>query len=256
MWAYYRAHKRSMPWRETRDPYRILVSEIMLQQTQVSRVVIFYEHFLKTFPTLRSLARAPLSDILRVWQGLGYNRRARYLKLAAEEVVKTSRGILPREKKLLIALPGIGEATAGAILTYAHNTATPFIETNVRRVFIHHFFPRHKKVSDIKLMPLVEHALDKKNPREWYYALMDYGSFLAKTVPNPNRRSTHYVRQKPFAGSDREARGVILRLLLEKPGSEKLIGKRVGEERALRVLRALIHEGFIVKTNSQYALAG
>jgi A/G-specific adenine glycosylase len=191
---------------ENRDSYRILVSEIMLQQTQVERVLDKYKVFIRIFPDFSSLAVAPLADILKVWQGLGYNRRAVALQKIAISVMKESRGRLPVTREELLKLPGIGKYTASAILTFACNQPNIFIETNIRRVFIHFFFRDRENISDAEILPLIEMTLDAGNPREWYYALMDYGAMLKKTVENPNRKSSHYKKQAPFHGSNRQLR--------------------------------------------------
>src|SRR5665213_252944 len=222
IWQYYKKHGRSLiPWRKTRDPYKILVSELMLQQTQVSRVTPKYLAFIKKFPTFKSLAEASVPSVLEMWQGLGYNRRALYLKKTAEIVQEKYKGKLPHNLELLIELPGIGKNTAAAICAYSFNLPVVFIETNIRRIFIHFFFPNKKQVDDTEILKLVQKTLDQKNPREWYWALMDYGSFLKTQVENPNRKSKHYTKQSKFKGSDREIRGKILRILLK----EKIISK-------------------------------
>lgn len=243
---------RQFAWRETTDPYAILVSEIMLQQTQVSRVSVKFGEFLSAFPTITALAEAPTSKVLQVWQGMGYNRRALMLKRAATEVTEKYKGVMPRDPHLLIDLPGIGQSTAGGIMSYAYNIPFPFIETNIRRVFIHHFFPRSKKVDDKDILKLVEKLIDQKNPRRWYTALMDYGTHLAQTIPNPNARSKHYNRQKPFKGSDREVRGAILKILGEKKALATLVFPKVQIEKNLE---NLVKEGFIVKKRKSYVLA-
>ena len=212
--AYYRAHKRNFPWRETRNPYRILVSEVMLQQTQVARVLVKYPEFIGAFPTVQTLAKAPLAEVLRVWQGMGYNRRAKFLKQASKEIVERHNGKIPSTIAELLSLPGVGKSTAGGILAFAYNIPVAFIETNIRRVFIHHFFPKKKTVSDSDILPLVEATLNTANPREWYYALFDYGTHLAQMMPNPNRRSRHHAKQSVFEGSRRQIRGRVLRVLL------------------------------------------
>jgi len=186
----------------------------MLQQTQVERVAGYYPAFLKVFPSFRALAQAELREVLRVWQGLGYNRRALLLQRLAREVMQRHAGRLPVSAEELIKLPGIGNATAGALLAFAFNKPAVFIETNIRSVFLHHFYPRKKNVSDADLLPLVYSTLDTKNPRIWYWALMDYGVFLKKRHANPSRRSAHHVRQVPFEGSDRQLRGKLTKLLL------------------------------------------
>ncbi len=216
VWSHYQAHKRLLPWRETDRPYAILVSEIMLQQTQVTRVLNKYQPFLKQFPSFASLARAPQSSVLAAWQGLGYNRRALALQRTAAIVSSQWRGKLPQSAKDLCALPGIGTATAGAIRAFAWNLPSVFIETNIRRAYLHHFFPRSRSVPDTAIMPLIEATLDRKRPREWYWALMDYGSYLGTTLSaNPNIRSKHYTRQSAFQGSNRFLRGALLRLALK-----------------------------------------
>ncbi|HOF96277.1 MAG TPA: A/G-specific adenine glycosylase, partial [Methanoculleus sp.] len=212
--AHYRAHGRDLPWRQTTDPYRILVSEIMLQQTQVERVAVKYPEFIDRFPDFASLARAPQSDILLAWQGMGYNRRALALKRTAERVVDDYGGRLPADVETLATFPGIGRATAAAICAYAFNMPVAYIETNIRRVFIHFFFQDREDVRDDEILVLVEQTLDRENPREWYGALMDYGSILKKRTANPNRRSASYSRQSRFEGSDRQIRGRLLALVL------------------------------------------
>lgn len=214
IWEYYAKHKRSFPWRETTDPYQILVSEIMLQQTQTDRVVPKFTAFIAQFPNFSSLALAPLSQVLSLWSGLGYNRRALYLHKTAQQVIERFGGKLPESEKELLSLPGIGKYTAGAILAFVHNRRAIFIETNIRRVYIHFFFSDQEKVSDELLNPVIEQTLPNENYREWYYALMDYGVYLAKTHENPNRKSKHYTKQSKFEGSKRQLRGKILRIYL------------------------------------------
>ncbi len=219
--AHYRKTYRDMPWRRTRDPYRILVSEIMLQQTQVERVLKKYGEFIRTFPDLRTLARAPLSVVLRVWQGMGYNKRALALKRLAEIVFQEYGGRLPSESQELVRLPGIGPYSASAISTFAHNRPCLFIETNIRRVYIYFFFRERQQVRDTEIMPILEQTLVKKQPRDWYYALMDYGVKLGKEASNPNRQSAHYQKQSAFHGSTRQVRGLIMKTILASQGMTK-----------------------------------
>lgn len=255
IWSYYRRFGRCFPWRKTRDPYRILVSEIMLQQTQVARVKKKYPEFLRAFPTVRFLARAPLSKVLRAWQGMGYNRRAPFLKRSAETIVKKFGGKVPSGQAELEALPGIGHATASAIRAFAFNAPAVFIETNIRRVFIHFFFANKKKINDKEILLLVEKTLDRARPREWYSALMDYGAMLGEKGENPNRKSAHYVRQSVFRGSRRELRGKIMRILLEKKFfSAEAIFKALQDERTEGTLRALVREGLVRKRKSSFSL--
>jgi A/G-specific adenine glycosylase len=216
---FYVAYKRDLPWRTPTlqpdrsgaiDLYKVFLSEVMLQQTQVSRVIQKYHEFLEVFPTMLALSQSTLLDVLRVWQGLGYNRRGKYLWQAAKKLQATSckLHLTPAE---LDALPGIGPATAASIYCFTYNKPVVFIETNIRKVFLFHFFSERDEVGDDELIPFVRDAMDVENPREWYYALMDYGSYLSKIVPNPNRKSKQYVRQTKFEGSDRQIRGRLLR---------------------------------------------
>ena len=248
IYSYYRQHARSFPWRETRDPYCVLVSEIMLQQTQTGRVMEKYEAFLSRFPDFAALAKTDLNSVLQAWQGLGYNRRAVSLKETAVRVIEEHDGILPKDLNELMKLPGIGPSTAGAILAFAYGIPVAFIETNIRRVFIHFFFSEREDVKDSEILPLVEQTLDRENPRDWYYALMDYGAMLKTKLPNPNRRSAHYTRQAPFEGSNRQIRGMILKMLLSLgPLREgELIGKLNREPSRVRtILHEMQREGFI-----------
>ncbi|MBP7737983.1 MAG: A/G-specific adenine glycosylase [Spirochaetes bacterium] len=218
IYGYYRKHRRDFPWRRTDDPYHILVSEIMLQQTQVARVSEKFVEFVGSFPTVEALAAAPLARVLAAWQGMGYNRRARYLHELASAMVSGHGGAVPDDPAALAKLPGIGRATAASICAFAFNRPTVFIETNIRAVFIHFFFHGKRKVSDGDILPLAEAALDRKDPHHWYSALMDYGAMLKRRHPNPSRKSAHHQRQKPFEGSRRQLRGMVLRALLEHPG--------------------------------------
>jgi A/G-specific DNA glycosylase len=218
--TYYQAHGRDLPWRHTRDPYRILVSETMLQQTQVPRVLVKYEEFLAAFPDIGALAAAPLEAVLRAWQGLGYHRRALSLQKTAAIVATEHDGELPRSVPDLVRLPGVGPATAGAVAAFAYGAAHPFIETNIRAVYLHCFFPDRSDVTDREILPLVEATLDHIDPRSWYYALMDYGVMLKRAFPNPSRRSRHHTRQSLFLGSRRQLRAQVLRVLLDQAGDE------------------------------------
>lgn len=248
VYRHYRENARDLPWRTTQDPYCILVSEIMLQQTQVQRVMLKYDQFIKAFPDFRTLADAHLRDLLALWKGLGYNRRALSLQRIAVRVVGEFGGTLPDSETVLKTLPGIGPATAGALVAFAYHRPTVFVETNIRRVFLHFFFPEQEGVRDRDLMPLIERTLDRDHVRIWYYALMDYGAMLKRETRNPNRRSAHYQRQAPFHNSDREIRGMILKAMLDNPMlSEKELVKAVKRPavRVRQMLGRLIQEGFI-----------
>ncbi len=255
IWAHYKQNKRNLPWRKTRDPYKILVSEIMLQQTQSHRVEPKYKSFLEQFPTVEVLAKAKLQDVLKEWQGLGYNRRALYLKKCAEAIVAEHGGKFPKDLNALIALSGIGKATAGDILAFAWNIPTVFIETNIRSVFIHFFFADKEQVTDTDILPLVEKTLDIKDPRQWYWALFDYGVLLKKTI-NPNRKSAHYGKQTKFVGSLRQKRAIILRLILEKPRTQKEIEKalKYDVEVVIKILSGLEKDGLIKNTRGRFSI--
>lgn len=245
---YYLRGKRPMPWRDEITPYHVVVSEIMLQQTQVPRVIERFPAFISRFPDFQTLRDASLADVLAAWQGLGYNRRAKYLHAIAGMVMDRWEGLLPEDPDLLITLPGIGAATAGSIAAFAFNAPVVFIETNIRRVFIHHYFPPGVSVTDASILPIVRQTLDQENPREWYYALMDYGTWLAGRVENPNRRSRHYTRQSAFEGSDRQIRGIILKRLIadtQLPLSDIIAIPGYEPTRVARILSALITEGMV-----------
>lgn len=216
IYTYYRENGRDLPWRRTYDPYHILVSEIMLQQTQVNRVLDKYKEFIHLFPHINILAEANLIQVLKVWQGLGYNRRARNLWLCAQKVAEYHSGMLPESREKLLTLPGVGQATAGAVMAFAYNKPVVFIETNIRTVFLHFFFNHDSMVPDKVIMPLIGETVDKENPRLWYYALMDYGVYLKKKYPELNKKSMHYKKQSAFRGSRREVRSMIIRQLLSK----------------------------------------
>lgn len=265
--TWYKKNRRDLPWRRTNDLYRILLSEVMLQQTQVSRVLIKYEEFLHAFPNMEDLARAPLRSILTVWRGMGYNRRALYLKQTAARLTKQLTA--PKQNTPQTAthtaasiaegrFPGIGPNTAASICAFAFNRPTIFIETNIRTVFLHHFFPRAKNVPDKQLLPLIAAALDKKNPREWYYALMDYGAMLKKTIGNPSRRSKHYATQSRFEGSARQLRGRIVKLLTQRthlPLTAIATTLKKSPAALTPILASLARDGLIKKKNNLYAIS-
>lgn len=258
IYQHYQEHGRKFPWRMTQNPYHILVSEIMLQQTQVQRIMGKYEPFIKLFPDFSSLARAPLRTVFREWQGLGYNRRAIALKQIAQRVTEEFHGSLPSSVETLITFPGIGRATASSISAFAFHKPAVFIETNIRRVFIHNFFHDKTHIRDAEILPLVEKTIDASNPREWYYALMDYGVMLKQKYENPNRRSAHYQKQSPFQGSNRQVRGKILKALAnESYISECEIAQKlqIDQEKLKNNLAQLVKEGFIKSKEKRFTLA-
>lgn len=220
----------------------------MLQQTQVTRVAPKYAEFIEEFPDLESLAKAPLERVLRRWQGLGYNRRALALKRLAEQVAAEHRGHIPRDLGSLLKLPGVGPATAAAVAAFAFGDAHPFLETNIRAAYLHHFFADRDKVDDAELLPLVSATLDRADPRTWYYALMDYGAELKRREGNPSRRSRHHAKQSPFEGSRRQVRARALKAILDCPGLDaRGIADSVGVavQDLEPVLAELTDEGFL-----------
>lgn len=256
--AHYRKEGRhTLPWRKTQDAYRILVSEIMLQQTQVERVLPFYQAFLKEFPTVEALAQAPLSRVLIRWQGLGYNRRAKMLHEAAKIIVRTHTGRMPKTVIELEALPGVGHYTARAVAAFAYNADSIFVETNLRTAIIHHFFPNEEQVRDEEVLSVLERVFRKGTAREWYSALMDYGAFLKRSGVRINAKSKTYTKQSTFSGSEREVRGAILKALVNGKVSESFLFGMLGVERSDQVrtqLAKLTSEGLIEKTRRAYQL--
>lgn len=254
---YYRKKGRTFPWRKTRVPYAILVSEVMLQQTQAERVVPFFRAWMKRFPTVQALAKAPLKEVLLAWQGLGYNRRALHLKRAAAIIMEEFKGAIPKDAEKLKDLPGIGPYTAGAIAAFAWNSPVAFVETNIRSVYLHFFFRGGREVQDGEILELVRATLPHKTSvREWYNALMDYGAMLKKTVGNPNARSAGYAKQSMFKGSRRELRGDILRRAARK---EIVSASDFGAFRpkfpVADILVDLVAEGFLEKKGERFNLA-
>jgi A/G-specific adenine glycosylase len=260
VWNYWKENGRhDLPWRKTNDPYRILVSEVMLQQTQVPRVIEKYEEFLKAFPNVRALAKAPLSDVLKIWSGLGYNRRAKYLHDAAKQVVAKQGGKVPRDFAALRALPGVGPYTASAVRVFAFNEPDILIETNIRTAYIHHFFKTRTSdvlVSDGRVHELANRASEGKDPREWHWALMDYGSHLKRSGIRNNHRSAHYTKQSKFDGSLRQVRGSILRELHACSRTEEEFTRlSLGKVKLKKALAGLVRDGLIKKEKGKWRIA-
>jgi A/G-specific adenine glycosylase len=256
--ARYRRHGRDLPWRRTRDPWRILVSEVMLQQTQVPRVRERYGDFLAAFPDPRSLAEAPLGKALALWNGLGYNRRCLGLHRAAKAIVGRFAGRVPRSVEDLESLPGVGPYTARAVAAFAFDAPVVLLETNIRRTFIHWFFPGRTAVHDREILPLVERTMDRHRPADWYNALMDYGWWLAGRVVNPNRRSAHHVRQERFEGSRRQLRGRALAILVDGRARRiRTLARELGieESRLAPIVHGLAAEGFLLGSRGSYRVS-
>lgn len=257
VYEHFESHGRDFPWRHTTDPYRTLVSEVMLQQTQTHRVVPKYEAFIQRFPDAAALAAAPAEAVLNVWQGLGYNRRAMALQAAARAVNAVHGGAVPSAYEALLALPGVGPYTASAVRAFAFNLPDAFIETNIRTAFLHDFFPGRERVTDAEVLPLVTETVDRDSPRRWYQALMDYGAML-KESDNASRRSAHHRPQSRFEGSRRQARGIILRSLLRgSPATrDELAGRVAGwDERFDDALATLERDGLVSRRDGGFTAA-
>lgn len=260
LWDFYASHARhTLPWRQaesdgTYSPYKILVSELMLQQTQVARVIPKFNEFLIKFPDFAALATAPLGEVLKAWSGLGYNRRAKFLWQAAQMVQQEWGGVCPTTQQELVKLPGVGQNTAGAILAYAFNAPVIFIETNVRTVYIHHFFQDQTDVPDAAIHELVTATLDTEHPREFYWALMDYGAHLKQTVGNVSRHSKGYVKQSKFAGSRRQVRGQILRSLAAGEATGQELQDSIADDRVSEVLQELLREQLVQHQQGVWSL--
>lgn len=287
VWKYWKEQGRhDLPWRKTTDPYKILVSEVMLQQTQVERVIPHYRSFLERFPTVRALAEAPLSEVLISWQGLGYNRRAKMLHEAAkciltQQPVSTAQKntrlnlVFPENASELEKLPGIGPYTAGAVVAFAYNHDGIFVETNIRTVITHHFFSTQQLgktvsqntiiydsildlVDDRDIRKVLEKVYPQGRAREWYAALMDYGAHLKRSGVRINAKAKDYKKQSAFRGSGREVRGAIVRALSGTSQTESALTKLFPKERASQMeeqIEKLAKEGIIVKKGATYSLA-
>lgn len=250
IWDFYEKNRRDFPWRYVENSYYVLLSEVMLQQTQTFRVESKFIQFINKFPSINSLAQASWPDVLLAWQGLGYNSRAKRLHLTAQKIMAEFNGVVPTCPEILITMPGIGPYTASSICAFAFNKPTVFVETNIRAVYIYHFFPGKEKIGDQQILPLVKETLDISDPRSWYYALMDYGVYLKKHASNPTKRSKHYAKQSKFDGSDRQIRSMILRKLLEVKSidTDELI-KSIDREpaRVYRIVEQLLNENLITE---------
>ena len=256
---------RDLPWRNTRDPYEIWISEVMLQQTQVHCVLGRWEHFMERFPTIDALASAASVDVVEEWQGMGYNRRALALLKAAQICSEKYHGKMPDTYEELLALPGIGPSTAAGICTFSSDTPVLYIETNVRAVILHHFFTGEEKVSDKRIRMIAQQVCPSTEVRAWYYALLDYGAYLKKHTVNPTRRAQAYTKQSAFEGSRRQKRAWIVREVMARPGisadqlldslnkNEKKAGRETVEVQEFEnIMQALLKEGFFTESNKKF----
>jgi A/G-specific adenine glycosylase len=247
---FYTQNRRSFPWRDTSNPYAILVSEIMLQQTQTHRVVPKYLNWLDAFPNVNTLAKATLAEVLSAWSGLGYNRRGKYLWESAKQINQQFKGKVPETYKELRALPGVGEYTANAILAFAFNQPTIVLETNIRTALLHHFFSdSEQKVSDTQLKEVLSKVVDKKDPRNWYYALMDYGAWLKSEGYDYFHKQKQHTKQKSFKGSERFVRGYLLReaLKFDELKIKEITLPGFSQEQIQKVADDLVQEDLLTK---------
>ncbi len=275
--SWYKKNRRDLPWRNTKNPYRILVSEVMLQQTQVARVLPKYKEFLLAFPTFQALAKTSNKKLLKVWAGLGYWKRVLNLKATAKTLafLQTRRapsadGVKRKEKtefeqklsdpKFLETLPGIGPYTARALACFAFGNTEAFLDTNIRRVYLHFFFPRRKNISDTEILPIAQRAVWKKNPREWHYALFNYGATVLKDK-KINKRSKHYTKQSRFEGSSRSFRTKVMRFLLDQQNQtattsriKRFLKEAQSPYDTEKILTSLKKDGLIKKKRNSYSL--
>lgn len=255
---------RDFAWRRTQDPYEVLVSEVMLQQTQTQRVIRYFERWIEKFPTFDALASAAKVDVLEAWQGLGYNRRCLALYACAQEVSEKYHGVCPSDENELISLPGIGPATAAGVRAFAFNEPSAYLETNVRAVVLHELWPQEEGVNDKSVLAAVQAAAAEiaqrgVDARIWNYALLDYGAWLKKVFPNPSRRSKHHTKQTAFEGSRRQKRAALLRQVFDEPNNTSKHYAQVCKydlDITEDVLDSLVKEGFVcLEENGTYSIA-
>jgi A/G-specific adenine glycosylase len=250
--SFYKKNGRMLPWRETTDPYKILLSELMLQQTQVNRVIRYYESWIARWPTIHALASASRVEVLQAWMGLGYNTRAMNLHKAARKIVTQFDSDVLEAMRQYKEIPGVGRYTSQAVQIFATNADLVTVDTNIRRIFIKEFH-LPETVSDKELWMLAERCLPNGRSREWHNALMDYGA-LHLTAQKTGIKSK--TRQSRFEGSDRQLRARIIRILLQNDESLMNISRILNVERTWlqRILEKLISEDIILKKNNRYYL--
>ncbi len=262
--TWYKKNRRDLPWRHTKDPYKILVSEIMLQQTQVSRVIPKYQEFLKAFPSMKALAKTRKARLFSVWAGLGYWRRALHLQQTAKLLLLRQGEQFPRDPKELGKLPGIGQYTARAVSCFAFNTTEAFLDTNIRQVYLYFFFSKKRNVSDKEILKIAQKAVRKDNAREWHYALFDYGAMALKNK-GINKQSKHYHTQSKFKGSFRSLRTKAVRFLLSQPRSKtakraflQFVAQEIKKSKApykpREITSALLRDHILEESRDYYSL--
>jgi A/G-specific adenine glycosylase len=270
--AHYRRTARDLPWRRTHEPYAVLVSEVMLQQTQAARVTPAFDRFVRRFPTLEALAGAPLGAVLREWSGLGYNRRARDL----HRIARRSPKGLPRTVAELDALPGIGAYTAGAIACFAFGQRVPFADTNIQRVLGRFFLGRPG--TNREAVALDAAAMPRRSADLWHHALMDLGATICRPVPRcpecPLNGDCEYargpagtaagaaavrhhdraLRPAAFKDTDRRIRGAIVKALTQADLTMRALENEIGDERVGRLTEGLIADGLVERAGRRYRL--
>lgn len=237
---WWKLNKRDLPWRHTNDPYKILVSEIMLQQTNVSRVLPKYKEFLKKFPHIRVLQKAVVSDVLRVWKRMGYNRRALYLKKAV------ASGKIPETEKELMKLPGVGKYTARAICVFAYKRDIAAVDTNIRQIITHFLF-NDKPQKESIIQDVADQLLPIGKSWEWHQALMDYG---ALEMPKLKVKKIKKSGGIPFKETNRYFRGKIIDVLREGPVDEDILL----DTYSASVIGGLIKDGLIERKSGMFQL--
>ncbi len=252
VFSFYQKNKRDLPWRKTTDPYKILLSELMLQQTQVNRVILYYEKWITRWPDIHALASASLAEVLQAWMGLGYNTRAINLHKAARKIVTEFDNDVLEAMKQYKEIPGVGRYTLQAVQIFSTNADLVTVDTNIRRIFIKEFnLP--EKVSDKELWKLAEKCLPIGKSRDWHNALMDYGALHLTSQKTGIKPKT---QQSRFEGSDRQIRARILRCLLNDTMSLSELKKtfRIEQKRLRRILDKMVTEKIIVNKNNSYQL--
>ena len=214
IFSWWTTHKRDLPWRHTRDPYRIMISEVMLQQTQVLRVLPKYREFIERFPTVVDLAKATSADVLRIWKGMGYNRRALYLHRTAKIICDQYNGHFPINYELLTTLPGLGTYTARAILVFAFKQEVPLVDTNIRQIITHFFFNDQPQKESV-IEEVARQLVPSGKSWEWHQALMDYGALRLARARSGSLIKASRRTSVPFKDSNRFFRGRIIDRLRE-----------------------------------------
>ena len=252
VFSFYKKYGRELPWRKTTDPYKILLSELMLQQTQVNRVILYYEKWISRWPTIHALASASLAEVLQAWMGLGYNTRAINLHKAARKIVAEFNNDVLEAMKQYKEIPGVGRYTSQAVQIFSTNANLVTVDTNIRRIFIKEFnLP--EKVSDKALWELAERCLPRGKSRDWHNALMDYGALFLTAKKTGIKPKT---QQSQFEGSDRQIRARILRCLLKEKMSLSELEKtvRIEQIRLRQILDKMMNEKIIMTKNNSYQL--